>query len=738
MKNYVISKENKTMREFQVPTGMPLSIWQNKYARRKSDGTYQTWAERLEEVVDGNFSLDTENTTEEDYIRTMELAKAGVFATSGRHLQHGDLAQKTRLGERYSNCSSSMTSFMKFWLLMKGSGVGRDYSSDICRVNWDNMPNARFVIEGPDPVTNMGGHPDYEPWMETVQEARHKYDSESEAVRWFKVADSAEGWTKVVEILETAAFQERHKDKLFVFDFTGVRAKGTAIKGQQGRPASGPGPLMRALIQVSRLKGSGMKPWKQALFVDHYLSSCVALGGIRRAARLAGKYWKDRDVIDFIDIKRGGWLWSANNSVIVDDEFWEQAQSREPSHARRVFEAMVAAAYFDKTGEPGFINAHNFNWHDDGMDNITAKTLFGARAQKLLKMHDNTLELYEQLLKVMKRRKYCFIPNPCGEVLLSIAGAYCIIGDLCMANAKNKDELRDAARLMAQFLIRVNMLDYAYEAEVKRTNRIGVALTGIFEFAWSQYGYTFHDLIDKDKSADFWEFMNELADIVDAEAERYAKLNGMAVPHTTRTMKPSGTISKVMACTEAAHLPPYAFFLRWVQFLKGSPEHHEHEARGYPVKDVSHQYTGHVVVGFPTSTQIGEMMGDKVVTAGDVTPFEQYRWVQLLEGSWLGGTKGMQVSYTLKYNQDEVSYEQYMRNILENQPYVRAISTMPQIDTSAYAYQPEEACERSRYDDILSNIDRIEAEAYDKASLECEGGACPIEIDLNHEFQQVN
>lgn len=733
------------MRTFEIPTGMSRSIFENKYSRRKEDGTFQTWSERVREVVQGNFSLDDRfifdevydkgydidgmSMREPDYLRTMELAKAGVMPFSGRHLQHGDLKQKEKVGELYTNCSTAMFSFVKFWLLLKGSGVGRCYDSDLCRVNWDNMPNIRIVLEGPDPVTNAGGHPDYKPWMETVQEARHKYDSESEYVRWFEVADSAEGWVKVVEILETAAWQEKHKDKLFIFDFTKVRASGEPIAGQQGRPASGPEPFMKSLQQIYRIKDAGMKPWKQAMYIDHYLASCVALGGIRRSARIATKSWRDRDVFDFIDIKRGGWLWSANNSVTVDEEFWEKAQTPAPSHARRVFEAMCSAAYFDKTGEPGFINVDRMSWSEEGLDGINSDSLLGNRSQDLLNLHRKTLKMINSMLEYAKAKKYPYLVNPCGEILLAAWGGYCTIGDICLANAESLDEVMDAGRLMAQFLVRTNTMDFLYDAEVKRTNRIGVGITGIHEFAYRHFGYDFRDLVNEDKSRPFWDFLAKLRTHIEEHTRDYCESRGLPVPHTMLTIKPSGTVSKVMVCTEGAHLSAYDYYMRWVQYPKNDPEVDSHRDRGYPVKDISHHYSGQVVVGFPTKMPITDLMGKDVVVAGDATPEEQYEWLRLLEKHWLGEDTHNQISYTLKYDPEKVSYEEFMATILKYQKTVRCCSVMPQEDLSAYAYLPEERISREVYEQMTKNIRRFENESYDSERLSCEGGSCPIEPD---------
>jgi len=1123
------------MSDFSVPRGMPRSVWENKYAR-KTDGTgrqgnvgeegFQTWGERVAEVVQGNFLLDPRprEIFEPELEETLQLAQAGILPFSGRHLQHGDLRQPDRNMEIFSNCSTAIFSFTKFLLLLKGSGVGRCYDSDVCRVDWNYMPNTRFVLDEK--------HPDFEEGFESLAEARHKYDSESEEVRWFQVEDSGEGWVKIIEILETAAFQHKHENKLFIFDFSKIRCKGTPIKGQQGRPASGPGPFMNALKKVSSIKGAGMKPWKQAMFIDHYLSSCVAVGGIRRclpvgtlvqsesglipietvnigcqvktskgfsvvtdtldqgvqavsriktqmgsfdctkdhriavmldyngnytwknagelkpgdrlvfpsheipgtktslpefsytkpkhsttcvdikipeltpeiawflglfagdgyisdpvhrgygtvalhqdqldikeraqnalnsfgiassykefegkqaklkfkskqlgiflrehikkpnealkvpefilqglpsiraayvaglfdadgssrtrslqvvssiyksyvlevqallvslgiasvikekkrkekgwktiyilsikgetfkerftkkvscfsskfsvgnanvtqsshaygfpaewidfpnkhewspknaqmltetftkitgqevslfpievlevkldcyecptfditveadefalgsgilvhnSARIATKSWRDKDVIEFIDIKRVdseiAKLYTANNSITVDAEFWKQAAKPEPSHARRVFEAAVGAAYFDQTGEPGFLNVDLLTNNETGLSKINKDNYISEEYKRTLNLHPKTMEMIEHTLKWVDKKKYKFIVNPCGEIILSMKGGFCVIGDICLANVVDKQDAINAAGLLAKFLMRVNLMPSLYKTEVDRTNRIGVGLTGIHEFAYKNFDLTFWDLLDENKSFEFWSFIDTLRRAVESSSVDFAEKTNTTIPHTFTTIKPSGTISKVMNCTEGAHLPAMPHYIRWVQYALNDSAVVEHKNRGYPIKDISSQYSGHCVIGFPTKLPISDLMGDKVVTSREVSPGEQYEWLRLLEKYWLGG-KGSnnQISYTLKYNPKELSYLEFSKMILENQPTVKACSVMPSINESAYAYVPEERITKEEYDNLVSKIKLLDKEAVDSSRLDCDGGACPIEPDIN-------
>lgn len=731
--------------EYTVPIGMPLSVFDSKYSRRKPNGTMQNWSERIADVINGNFCLEPRDTNVNEYLRTMELGKAGIFVTSGRHLQHGDRDQPSKLLDLFSNCSTAMFSFMVFRLLLRGSGVGRDYSGECCRVDWDMMPDIRLVLDE--------SHADYKEdqfrgSFESLRNARHKYDSGSEKVRWFSVDDTREGWAKTIEILETAAWQGKHEDKLFIFDCTPVRPSGSPIMGLQGRPASGPLALMHCLASIASIKNAGMKPWKQALFVDHYVAACVQLGGARRAARMAVKHWRDRDIIEFIDIKRGGFLWSTNNSILVDNEFWESARQPRHNHAKRVFEAAINAAYWDATGEPGFINIDMLNDNHKGIQDITAKNYINQNTY--VDLHPRTIDMIENVLTHVKKRPYLNIVNPCGEIALATYGGYCVIGDVCLASCTNIQDADDAVYLMAKFLVRCNLMQSDYQAEVKRTNRIGVSLTGIHECAWNLFGLTFHDLISMyegefeggrpvfGKVREFWSFILKLQRFALLGAKEKSEALGVAIPHTVTTIKPSGTISKVMNCTEGAHLPAMTHYLRWVQYKENDFAIDELVERGYPHKDISHRYPGYRIVGFPTKQPLVDNMGvNNIVCADDVSVVDNFKWLRLLERYWLGGGKeNNQISYTLKYSQDDVSYLEFMELILKYQPDVRCCAVMPQSDweqsEKIYGYVPEQPISEEEYNQYITRISPVVHEPYDDNALICESGACPVEPDINH------
>jgi hypothetical protein len=51
---------------------------------------------------------------------------------------------------------------------------------------------------------------------------------------------------------------------------------------------------------------------------------------------------------------------------------------------------------------------------------------------------------------------------------------------------------------------------------------------------------------------------------------------------------------------------------------------------------------------------------------------------------------------------------------------------MPQIDGTAYEYQPEEPVMRGYFEYLVSNIEAAANEDIDLDSLKCASGACPI------------
>lgn len=697
----------------------------------------EQWSDVARRVSMGNTLLhpfDESRPAEYENLHA-HMAKASVLM-SGRHLQHGDETMPERPIEVYTNCSSSCMSSTLFMLLLNGSGVGRSYDDALMAVDWGLMPNIALHVDDTHPDIAAGLIKDA--WVNAKAEVSGQHTLH-------RVEDSREGWAKAIERIETMAYAQDRTNDTLVLDFTDVRPYGSPIAGMQNRPASGPAPLMESIEQLSKLKSADMPIWAKTMHVDHYLAECVRVGGARRAARMSTKDWRDPGILEFIGIKRGGGLWSSNNSVTVDAEFWA-ANKRDPDkpitetigHAQRVFKAIVDAQYNDGTGEPGLINQDTLVTNNKGLDVFADGQFAGSDRYQL---SADAVSLGKDLMDRASKMRYSMIVNPCGEIALSVFGGYCVIGDVVPFHTDSDEEAEDAFRACTRALIRTNQLDALYRREVQRTNRIGVGMTGLHEYAYSRFGFTFHDLVDEAKSQEFWNMLSRFSHACVDEADRYSKELGMNAPHTVTTVKPSGSVSKLFGLSEGIHLPAMREYIRWVQFKSDDPLVSKYKEQGYKARNLKNSYTGTTIVGFPTQPKICEIVcSEDIVTAPEAPPESQYQFLKLLEKYWLGGysngketlaPRSNQISYTLKYRTKMVSVDQYTQLLLEHQPDIKCCSVMPEIeaDESVYEYLPEEAVSQEEYraykDRITESRDVTEDVGIEHVS--CESGACPVD-----------
>ena len=742
-------------------------------------------------VAIGNTSLAPGKVTDGELTALRNHIARGGLITSGRHLQHGDEDQATRNMELFTNCSTAPTSFGLFYLLLNGSGVGRSYDDDMMVVDWRYAPKLIVVLDQ--------DHPDYpktpQAWFKVGKEfGLLPFDAQLEdftpearlgVQEWFelnisrtrpdfehtyfRVPDSREGWAQGLELYETMAYRRRHNEWL-VLDFSDVREEGAPIKGMQDRPASGPLSVMRAFINTRNKVVTGAalgldrlmeRPWYQAMHIDHFFSVEVQVGGARRAARMSTKSWLDPDILDFIRIKVEHGLWTSNNSVISDEDFWSLVHwgricekknmammDPEVVWAMDVFNTATECSYHN--GEPGFINADRLDGHTNGKarEREVVRDGSGFASQKFAASYAK--DLLAELSVKAKAARYPMITNPCGEIPLHVEGGYCVLADVAPVNEQPErgqgtlkdwdDRVEEAARLAVRFLMRVNLMDNLYHHEVDRTQRIGVSLTGIHEWAWSRFGYNFRDILDDKYTADWWSLVKRISDATKDEARNYAAILGVNVPHTVTTIKPAGTTSKLYGLSEGAHLPAMAQYLRWNQFRGWkNPDgqwHHstdpvliEYEKKGYPVRNLE-TFPGMSIVGFPTIPLITRLgLGDLLVTAPQATPEEHYRYLQLLEKYWLGEEQGNQVSYTLKIYTTEHSLNHYKEIVAKYQPTIRCCAVMPCKPESemGYEYLPEEEVDPVTFQSIVAAIDDSDLnQSIDLNTLACASGACPI------------
>lgn len=164
--------------------------------------------------------------------------------------------------------------------------------------------------------------------------------------RRYLVDDSIMGWANAIDELMKAYFYGLEKP---VFDFRGIRPKGSILKTTGGR-APGPDGLALALERISGVlssnkEGSPLSPL-QVHDICCHISDSVLSGGIRRAAAI-GLF--DLDDEEMLHAKAGNW-WTenpqrarANNSAVVLRHRITQKKFRE----------LWRSIEDNKSGEPG-------------------------------------------------------------------------------------------------------------------------------------------------------------------------------------------------------------------------------------------------------------------------------------------------------------------------------------------------------------------------------------------------
>lgn len=694
----------------------------------------ETWEDLSYRVVQGNTGLD-QNVSEEELEIGLRLTKKGACLWSGRHLQHGDDQQASKSLDLFSNCATSGTSFIMYYLLLCGAGVGRLYDSDVILTDWSKLPKIHNIMDDK--------HPDYEdckPFLFTDKLPRDllkKYSIEKLTTKdniLFTVGDSRVEIAKAVEFLETLAYRA-FKDKNFVmpkaifFEHSFIRKKGDPIKSVQSKPAPGPKPFIEAIFEVDTYiqscKGLATTPayWLQTITIDDILAHSVLAGGSRRSSRIACKSWTEEDILDFVHLKNGGGYQTANNSVLVTKDFWKGIREG-ASKATEVFNEVMNNAYGAGTGEPAFINQDLLEENRDGLEKMTPDNIIN---QSIFSLSEDSKSLYADLIGISLTRKYIMIVNPCSEINLHFLCGYCVIFDLALSNCETFTETREAGIFAGRALIRANTMSAIYDFEVKRTNRIGIGLTGMFDYAFRYGNQSFSRLVDYNWSAGFWDDLQALRNHIKQDIIEQCRINGLPIPHTMFTIKPSGSVSKLFGLCEGAHLPSMRQYIRWVAMTQDDPLVAQYKEAGYPIKELK-TYKNTTIVGFPTElpiTQVTQL--EDLPAAGDASPEDQYKWISLIEKYWLGKEHGGQVSYSLKFNPAKVSFEQFKQAVLEYHSNIKCCSWMPQVDLVQYEYLPEEAVDKETFDAICSKITNKNIdEQIDMALLECQNGYCPL------------
>lgn len=492
----------------------------------------------------------------------------------------------------------------------------------------------------------------------------------SETKTWtISIGDSAEAWAKSIGKLLAG----KYPAKTLILDFSELRPAGERLKGY-GWISSGDSAISVAYTNIAKIlngRADSLLTRVDILDIVNWLGTILSS---RRSAEIALFEYGQPEWQEFAVAKKEWWKYGnshrqqSNNSLVFKEK---------PGYAdlRRIFDLMEDAG----GSEPGFINS----------------------------------------VEATRRAPWFAGCNPCVEILLGNK-SFCNLTETDIGKFKGDTAgLHEAIRLAARANYRqtcVNLKDGILQESWHLNNYFlrlcGVGLTGIAKRP-DMGGYDYEYL---KRTATYAAI--SMADELD-----------LPRPKNVTTIKPSGTLSKIMDTTEGVHKPLGKYIFNNVQFSKYDPLVEILRAANYNVFNHPTDDTG-VLVTFPVKwddVPFHKVNGKEVNLDSAIDQLNTYK---LLQNSWTQQNTSVTISYSL----DEV--EDIIQWLLNNWDTYVGVSFIYRTDPTktakdlGYLYLPQEIVDEKTYEQyikVLLPVDLELANSFDElVGDDCTTGACPV------------
>ena len=497
-------------------------------------------------------------------------------------------------------------------------------------------------------------------------------ESYKDGVWTIKVGDSAEAWAKSIGKLMAHPYPA---DKL-VLDFSQIRPAGERLKGY-GWISSGDTSITKAYLAIAQIlnnRAGSLLSRIDILDITNWLGTVLSS---RRSAEIALFTYGEDEWEEFSVAKKDFWVENIQRAQSNNSLLFKSKPTLE--QITGIFDLMVSSG----GSEPAFINGQT----------------------------------------AIKRAPWFKGVNPCAEILLGNK-SFCNLTEIDVGKFKGDSSgLRRAMHLSARANYRqtcVNLSDGILQEGWHLNNAFlrlcGVGITGIVRRP---------DLRDYDYI--------ELNRTATSAAYGMADELGLPRPKNVTTVKPSGTLSKIMDTTEGLHLPLGKYIFNNVNFSKHDPLVPLCRAAGYKVIDNPMDAEA-VLITFPVVWN--DVPFTKVVVDGvelevnletAITQLERYK---MLMKSWCQ----QNVSATISYSPEEVP--EIIEWLLENWDNYVGVSFLFRADPTktakdlGYLYLPQEVVSKATHDEYVARLQPIELDhgnSFDELmDDECASGVCPV------------
>lgn len=373
---YIVEKYKQLDEPFGF-NGLGSFVYKRTYSRVKPDGCNECWAETVERVVNGTYSMqkahvigkglgwDEEKATK-SAIEMYDCIFNMRFTPPGRGLwaMGSKITEDKGIFAALNNCSFVSTKDVKnekskpFRFLMDMSMLGVGCGFDVAGAGTCLIQNLRkfkeLEVNDPDVVItykrNLGKEEQVYSYVsllnELIEEAKTKlnqldendwgrgpimsdiemYEKELEwvestdlrSIQTFCIEDTREGWVESIGRILDTYFNGEYP---IIFDYSKIREAGLPLKTFGGL-SSGPVPLidLHIMTRVVMNRNIGTMITERTIVdIMNLIGKCVVAGNVRRSSEIA---LGPLDSQEFIDLKnyqkhpdRMSYGWCSNNSI---------------------------------------------------------------------------------------------------------------------------------------------------------------------------------------------------------------------------------------------------------------------------------------------------------------------------------------------------------------------------------------------------------------------------------------
>ena len=538
-------------------------------------------------------------------------------------------------------------------------------------------------------VGNLNGfskHMDVEVIRSTRLDTGFESNTETyvDGVWTIRVGDSAEAWAKSAGKLLAGKFPARK----LCLDFSEVRPGGKRLKGY-GWISSGDATISKAFLNIAKIMNLSAGKLLTKINILDILNWLGTTLSSRRSSEICLVEYGSSEWEEFANAKKNYYRNGQEQRAMSNNTllFYKKPSKME---MKGIFHSMISAG----GSEPGFANAE----------------------------------------AALKRAAYFVGFNPCAEILLGNK-SFCNLVEVDLGKFASfypgTLQLRHAIKIAARANYRqtcVDLRDGILSASWHELNTFlhlcGVGLTGVVRFL--------DKMVDESNHAKGI-ILASLKSIAKNAAEGMANELNLPVPQNVTTVKPSGTLGKVMDTTEGIHRPLGRYIFNNINFSKHDPLISVLREAGYRMFPSPHDCAGMVVtVPVESDAEFTEVsVGGHTLEVNTETAIEQLERYKLMMDFYVDNNCSITVSY------DPTEVDAIVNWLDHNWNSFVAVAWLFRNDPTktaadlGYPYLPQEVVTKQKYDQYVATLEHVnidQGNSHDAvdAGSNCAGGACPI------------